>query len=52
MDTLHVALVTHTLYWYNITNFGDYTALLQIVWYVYLKGRQSLSAFMSATGAS
>jgi hypothetical protein len=32
MDTLHVALVTHTLYWYTITNFGDYEVLAQIVW--------------------
>jgi hypothetical protein len=32
LDTLHVALVTHSLYWYMITNFGDYVVLLHFNW--------------------
>jgi hypothetical protein len=52
MDTLHVALITHTLYWYVITNFGDYKVLSELVWYVSLKGRQTVSTLMCVTGAS
>jgi hypothetical protein len=32
LDTLHVVLVTHMLYWYTITNFGDYLVLAKTVW--------------------
>ncbi|KAK0457278.1 uncharacterized protein EV420DRAFT_1549887 [Desarmillaria tabescens] len=31
-DTLHVALTTHALYFYVIESFGNYLALLTIVW--------------------
>jgi hypothetical protein len=34
MDTLHVMLVGHTIYWYTITNFGDYLVLAKITWYL------------------
>ncbi|THH16209.1 hypothetical protein EW146_g4392 [Bondarzewia mesenterica] len=29
IDTLHVALVGYSMYYYTVTNFGDYTALVQ-----------------------
>jgi hypothetical protein len=34
LDTFHVLLVTHLLYWYMVVNFGDYNALGRVVWYV------------------
>ncbi|KAK0203245.1 hypothetical protein DFS33DRAFT_972853 [Desarmillaria ectypa] len=32
LDTLHVALSTHALYFYLIESFGKYSALLTIIW--------------------
>ncbi|KAK0203242.1 hypothetical protein DFS33DRAFT_971834 [Desarmillaria ectypa] len=32
LDTLHVALSTHALYFYLIESFGNYLALLKIIW--------------------
>lgn len=34
LDTLHVALTTHALYFYLIKSFGNYFALLTVIWYV------------------
>jgi hypothetical protein len=34
IDTLHVALVTHALYWLLITNFGDLSKLGIVIWLV------------------
>ncbi|EJD50429.1 hypothetical protein AURDEDRAFT_182376 [Auricularia subglabra TFB-10046 SS5] len=32
LDTLHLVLVTHTMYFFLVTNFGDYQRLARIVW--------------------
>lgn len=32
LDTLHLALITHVLYFYTVTNFGDYERLQTIIW--------------------
>ncbi|KAK0194782.1 hypothetical protein F5146DRAFT_1219674 [Armillaria mellea] len=32
LDTLHIAFTTHSLYFYSIISFGDYLALLKLVW--------------------
>ncbi|EJD50435.1 hypothetical protein AURDEDRAFT_58435 [Auricularia subglabra TFB-10046 SS5] len=32
LDMVHLCCVTHTLYWYLVTNFGDYDTLGRIVW--------------------
>ncbi|KAK0240968.1 hypothetical protein EDD85DRAFT_992277 [Armillaria nabsnona] len=32
LDTLHIAFTTHSIYFYAINSFGDYLALLQLVW--------------------
>ncbi|KAK0457283.1 uncharacterized protein EV420DRAFT_516925 [Desarmillaria tabescens] len=32
LDTLHVALTTHALYFYLIKSFGNYFALLSVIW--------------------
>ncbi|KAK0207351.1 hypothetical protein IW262DRAFT_1469593 [Armillaria fumosa] len=32
LDTLHVALTTHALYFYLIKSFGNYFALLTVIW--------------------
>lgn len=32
LDTLHTILVTHMVYTYLVTNFGDYTALAGNIW--------------------
>ncbi|KAK0207366.1 hypothetical protein IW262DRAFT_662387 [Armillaria fumosa] len=32
LDTLHVILTTHALYFYMVESFGDYSALFSIIW--------------------
>jgi hypothetical protein len=32
LDSSHLALVAHAVYWYTISNFGDYGVLLNEVW--------------------
>ncbi len=34
LDTLHVAISTHALYFYMIESFGNYLPLFGIIWYV------------------
>ena len=34
LDTLHTAFVTHAIYHYAISNFGNVIALLKPTWYV------------------
>ena len=34
VDSLHMALVSHTTYWVAVTNFGDYSAFQVLPWYV------------------
>jgi hypothetical protein len=35
LDTLHLMFVTHAVYWFTITNFGDFLALEKAVWCVH-----------------
>ncbi|KAK0457265.1 uncharacterized protein EV420DRAFT_1689874 [Desarmillaria tabescens] len=42
LDTLQVALNTHALYYYMVESFGNYAALLEIVWYVHLASAVAL----------
>lgn len=32
LDTLHFGLISHTVYFYMVTNFGDYETLSRTVW--------------------
>lgn len=34
IDSLHVALLATTYYYYTVTNYGNYSALVQVTWYV------------------
>ncbi|KAF7331775.1 hypothetical protein MKEN_00057400 [Mycena kentingensis (nom. inval.)] len=36
-DTVHQALISHTVYWYTITNYANPTALSQLVWSILLE---------------
>ena len=36
LDTLHLALISHTVYEYSVSNFGNLIALLEPTWCVYL----------------
>ncbi|PBK66732.1 hypothetical protein ARMSODRAFT_1021166 [Armillaria solidipes] len=36
LDTLHIVLSTHALYYYMVESFGDYPALFSIIWYAHL----------------
>ncbi|PBK91923.1 hypothetical protein ARMGADRAFT_866699, partial [Armillaria gallica] len=33
LDTLHVAISTHALYFYLVESFGNYLQVLEIIWY-------------------
>ena len=35
LDTLHTIFVTHAVYYYAVTNFFNFFALLKITWCVY-----------------
>ncbi|KAK0220653.1 hypothetical protein IW262DRAFT_1297704 [Armillaria fumosa] len=39
LDTLHVILTTHALYFYMVESFGDYSALFSIICLIQLTGR-------------
>jgi hypothetical protein len=47
IDSLHLALITHTLYWYLIKNFGDYIQLKIVIWYV-SRARRCTSVYQGA----
>lgn len=34
LDSLHLILITHAVYFYAITNFSNAAALLDVTWYV------------------
>jgi hypothetical protein len=36
LDTSAVALLAHVLYWYAVTNYGDYEVLLSSEWSAYM----------------
>ena len=34
LDTLHLAMITHAVYYYGVTNFGNVETMYYPVWYV------------------